>query len=349
MPDWSLVRRVLLVRLRSIGDTVLMTPCLAALKSWRPDIEISVLTEPLSAPLLEDHPLLDRLIIAGPDLAARARVAFDLGWRQFDAAFNMHGGTTGMILTRLSRARHTFAFRGHRQSWLMSGRAPSPDVILGRSRIHSVEQQLALLHWAGVPWPEGRPALSLALPAEAQASARARYGFAAIAPSAAIESKRWTAAGFAEVVDHLNDTWSLPSVVIAGPGREMLAREVSALSRAKPEVVSGMRLKEVMALLDASAVFVGNDSGPAHIAAAFARPLVVIFGSSNVDVWHPWTESVYRVVKSGDPLDEQAIKQIPPGEVIAALDEVLHLAEDAVSSNLINYERSEARARNKNS
>ena len=338
LPDWSLVSRVLLIRLRSIGYTVLMTPCLAALKSWRPDIEISVLLEPLSAPLLEDHPQVDRLIVSGPDLPSRARLAREMPGGRFDVAFNMHGGTTGMMMARLSAARHTVAFRGHRQSWLVSARAPGPDLILGRARIHSVEQQLALLHWAGVPWPASRPVLSLALSAEAQAKARARLDalnlaeakgarrFAVIAPSAATEAKRWTESGFASVVDHLNDKWGLPSVVIAGPAQEKLARRVSALARTKPAVVSDLSLKELMALIRASELFVGNDSGPAHIAAAFARPVVVVFGASNVDVWHPWTESVYRVVSSNGPDAEQRIKQISARKVTAAADEALETA-----------------------
>ena len=70
-PDWSRIRRVLLVRLRSIGDTVLMTPCLEALKSWRPELEVTVLMEPLSAPILEAHPLIDQLIVAEKSFAAR--------------------------------------------------------------------------------------------------------------------------------------------------------------------------------------------------------------------------------------------------------------------------------------
>ena len=322
--------------MRSIGDTVLMTPCLAALKTWRPDIEISVLIEPLSAPLLEDHPQVDRLVVAGSGLAARGRLALALRRDRFDAAFNMHGGTTGMILARLSGARYTFAFRGHRQSWLLCGRAPSPDSILGRERIHSVEQQLALLGWAGVPWPEGRPALSLALSGDARAKTRARLEsigfrpegarFAVIAPSAALESKRWTASGFAATVDHLGRRWGFQSVVVAGPGQEGLAREVAALAREKPAIISGLSLKELMALIAMSGLFVGNDSGPAHIAAAFARPLVVIFGASNVDVWRPWTESAYRTVASTRPRYARAIKDVSDGEVAAAIDETLESA-----------------------
>ncbi len=223
--DWSLVRRVLLVRLRSIGDTVLMTPCLAALKSWRPDIRLTVLSEPLSAPLLEDHPHVDDLIVAPPGLGARARILSRLRREQFDVAFNMHGGTTATFLTRLSGARRSVGYKGYRYSWMLDARAPAPDVILGRRLIHSVEQQLALLGWAGVPWPASGPHLSLAISGAAKASIKARLDetglgdarFALIAPSAAFEAKRWNAAGFAAVVDHFRDRYNLPSLVIAGP------------------------------------------------------------------------------------------------------------------------------------
>ncbi|HJQ68278.1 MAG TPA: glycosyltransferase family 9 protein [Blastocatellia bacterium] len=332
--DWSKVRRVLLVRLRSIGDTVLMTPCLAALKSWRPDLRLTVLSEPLSAPLLEDHPHVDDLIVAPAGLAARARAVGRLRRERFDVAFNMHGGTTATFLTSLSGARRSVGYKGYRYSWLLDDRATAPDVILGRGLIHSVEQQLALLLWAGVPWPAEGPRLSLNLSEPARVRARARLDeadsgqsrFALIAPSAAFESKRWKAAGFAAVVDHLARIYNLPCLVVAGPGQEQVAREVSEWAHSKPKVLAGLSLKELMALIDMAAIFVGNDSGPAHIAAALSRPMAVVFGSSDVRVWRPWTESVYRVIESaGLP-----IEQVPDARVIAAVDDVMQSAANQI-------------------
>ncbi len=326
LPDWSRARSVLLIRLRSIGDTALMTPCLSAIKTWRTDIKISVVSEPLSAPLLEDHPLVDELIRVESSLSSRARLIRALRPERFDIAFNMHGGTTATVMARLAGARQQVAFAGHRLTELLTHRAPSPDVILGRSRIHSVEQQLALLHWSGVPWPD-EPRLILFVSHEAEESARTRIErigglrgepFAIIAPSAAMESKRWTTAGFSSIADHLREHWNLPSIVIAGPGQEAFAEEVSAKARSRPPVLARLSLKELMAIIKMSALFVGNDSGPAHIAAAFNRPMVVLFGSSNPAVWHPWTDAPYRVVHA-----ENAIEMIPSSSVSASVDEVL--------------------------
>lgn len=339
MLDPSRVQSVLLIRLRSIGDTVLMTPCLAALKSWHPNIQITVLSEPLAAPLLEDHPLVDDLIITENSITSRARLIAQLRDRGFDVAFNMHGGPTGAMLARLSGAKRSVGYRGLPLSWLLSGRAPAPDVILGRPRIHSVEQQLALLNWAGLPWPAFRPQLSLALSSEAKLRVTEKLralgiserigDFACIVPGGATESKRWTTEGFAAVADHLIERWSLPSLVIAGPGQQELAREVAATTRVRSAVVDRLSLKELVALLGMARVFIGNDGGPMHIAAALGPPIVSVWGSSDPTVWHPWTGAPYRIVEGGSRARDGAIKEIPVSEVIEAVEEVLELALEA--------------------
>jgi len=340
---------VLLVRLRSIGDTVLMTPCLQALKDFQPTVETSVVTEPLAAPVLEGHPLLDHLFVASRTLASRLGLAARLRGEDFDVAFNLHGGSTAMLLTALSGAKHTIGFRDQPMSWLLRERAPAPEVILGRTRIHSVEQQLALLRFTGVPIPP-QPVLSIAISSEAAASARSKLiaagltaasltagRFAIVAPGAAFESKRWGAPHFASAIDHLDSRWQLESIVIAGPGQQQLASEVASLSHSNPRVLSNVSLAELEAVIgNFGRVFVGNDSGPMHIAAALGCPVLAIFGSSNPDVWHPWTRNVYRVIggERGTPDSDVrgSIEAISVSDVTAALDEVIESAASRAAS-----------------
>jgi heptosyltransferase III len=360
LPDWSAARNVLLIRLRSIGDMVLMTPCLAALKSLRPALQVAVVSEPLAAPIMEDHPLVDHLIVADKSLGGRARLIGELRRRHYDVAFNLHGGTTATWLARLAGANCTIGYENCRHSQWLDRRAPNAEVILGRKPLHSVEHQLALLHWAGVPWPQGRLQLSLAVSSDAERNVREKLNaacvaqadrvrnvdditrgqFAVVAPAAAFESKRWTAEGFAQVANHLRDGWRLPSVVVAGPGQEPLASTVAA--QAGAVALAGLTLKELIALINLSQAFVGNDSGPMHIAAALRRPLVAVFGSSNPVVWHPWTDSPYRVVgaegrseapgqwpkdtNTPDADGSFAICRVSAAEVVSALDDVLKLA-----------------------
>jgi ADP-heptose:LPS heptosyltransferase len=339
---------VLLVRLRSIGDTVLMTPCLAALKTWRPDLKVYVLSESLASPLLEKHPLIDQLFLAPESTASRLGLISQLRQHSPDVAFNLHGGSTGAILSRLSGATHSIGYKGLSCSWLLSDRAPAPDQILGKKKIHSVEQQLALLRWSGVSAAPSNPALKLEVSSSARervvqklialglpfSSDSSRGGFACIVPGAAFESKRWRAEGFAEVADYLSQRWGLRSVIVAGPGQESLATRVTNATRTKPVVISGLTLKELEALIEMSFLFVGNDSGPMHIAAAFDRPIVVTWGSSDADVWHPWTVAPWKIVRASSANKEKSadgshsIKQISSGDVTAAVDEVLQRALD---------------------
>jgi ADP-heptose:LPS heptosyltransferase len=161
--------------------------------------------------------------------------------------------------------------------------------------------------------------------------------FAIVAPGAAFESKRWGAREFASVIDHLSGRWNLESIVVTGPGQEHIAGEVAGLSRSKPWVLSEISLAELKAVVGIfGRVFVGNDSGPMHIAAAFGCPVVAVFGSSNPDVWRPWTSAPCRVLGgergAADSNVRGSIAKVGAPEVIAAVDEVLESASTRAAS-----------------
>jgi ADP-heptose:LPS heptosyltransferase len=317
-----------------------MTPCLEALHSFSPSIEIAVVTEPLAVPILEGHPLISNLIVAGPNTLSRLKAITRIRRWKPDVAFNLHGGTTGMLMAAMSKAYYSAGYGSQRGSALLSTPAPDPEIILGREKIHSVEQQLALLYWTGVPWIQ-KPDLDVPRAFDAAARIRGKLisigvepsllqsrRIACIAPGAAFESKRWHAEGFSAVVSHLADRWALESVILAGPGQESLAQEVGLRSGRRPFVLTGLDLKELVVLLSANVcLFVGNDSGPMHIAAAVRCPVVAVFGSSNPDVWHPWTDSAYRVIGgergTPDSNSRDSIDRVETSSVISAVDAVL--------------------------
>src|SRR5262249_28880348 len=137
-----------------------------------------------------------------------------------------------------------------------------------------------------------------------------------------------------DVVDHLSHNWKLWSIIVAGPGQEQLANTVASACLVKPAVLSGLSLKELTALLGQARLFVGNDSGPMHIAAAVGSPIVAVRGSSDPTVWQPWTEAPYRLVEAGSEDEtgrggDGAIKKITSRNVIAAVDEVVEAALEA--------------------
>jgi lipopolysaccharide heptosyltransferase II len=340
---WTDVRRVLLVRLRSIGDTVLATPALHALRRFLPRAEIDILLEDWVAPVLEGFPEVNRVItVERGNLAARARVAKELRGARYDVAFNLHGGTTATILLRASGARHRVGYRSYRYSRLYNHAAPPANQLWGKAATHSVEQQLALLGWTGVPVTD-RPRTRLAVTPGASASIRERLRaeeidegaqVALFHTAAAFETKQWAPVNFARVAEALAAR-GLRVVAIAAAGEIETINALTKNSATPIAAFTDLCLPEVTALAARSSLFVGNDSGIAHMASAVGTPSVVIFGSSNVEHWRPWANPLSEIVSEELPCQPcpgytcaefaqpECIRRIPVERVLQAIERVI--------------------------
>jgi predicted lipopolysaccharide heptosyltransferase III len=308
--DWSGVRRVLVVRLRSIGDTVLSTPSLYALRRFLPEAQIDLLLEDWVAPLMDGNPDASRILtVRRNSTASRLALVRRLRAARYDVAFNLHGGSTAALLTRASGARERVGYASYRFGKLHNHTAPPATDLWRQAKTHSVEQQLGLLGWTGVPVTD-RPATRLFVADETDARIRRRLDaagvgaaqpFALFHPAAAFDSKRWDAHNFARVADLLHER-GLAVVAVAAPGEIDVVRAFAESARAARVVsCNDLSLPEVTALAARARLFVGNDSGIAHIAAAVGAPSVVVFGSSNVAHWRPWTRAPAEVVREEMP------------------------------------------------
>ena len=349
--DWSDVHRILIVRLRSIGDTVLTTPSLFALRRFVPQAQIHILLEDWVAPVLDGSDLVDRVITLPRDsTSARARLARELRSTRYDVVYNLHGGTTATFITRATGAKHRVGFENYQYARLHNHVAPSPLTIWQRPTLHSVEQQLALVGWTGVPVTDrpqtrlkvtGSASMSVAKKLDALA-VRSNESIAMIHPTAAFDTKQWAVENFARVAEQLRKR-SLTPVVVVAPNEKEIAQALIAQSSAAPAVLSDLSLPEVTALASRARLFVGNDSGVAHIAAAAGAPCVVIFGSSNRNHWRPWTTQPNEIVFEELPCQPchgyfcaefdkpECILRVPVERVIAAVDRILNdrnLAEE---------------------
>jgi heptosyltransferase-3 len=339
--NWQDVRKVLLVRLRSIGDSVLTTPSILALRRFLPDAEIDILLEDWVAPVLAGHHALNRIVtLEGRSFSSRARVAREIRANRYDVVYNLHGGTTATFLTRATGARHRVGYATYQYAQLHNHIAPSPLLLWGQEKTHSAEQQLALLGWTGVPVTD-RPATELSITQQAiesvdkhlEGAGLAAGKFAVIHPAAAFATKQWAAEKFARIAEFLAER-GIPSVAVAAKHESELINEV--ISHSSTRIVSfSFALPEVVALASRARLFIGNDSGIAHIAAAVNTPSVVIFGSSNIAHWRPWTNAANEIVY--EELDCQpchgyycekferpeCIIRVPVTRVSAAIDRLL--------------------------
>jgi heptosyltransferase III len=336
---WQDVRRVLVVKLRSIGDTVLTTPSLIALRRFLPDAQVDILLEDWVAPVLDGFSDVDNVIVTGRSFSARTRAAAKLRRTNYDVAFNLHGGSTSTLLTFASGARHRIGVSDHRYSFLYTQMLPSAADFWRRDKTHSVEQQLAVLGHAGVPVKDG-PRTRLAVTDDALAAVQERLAgehinrFALLHPATAYATKRWSAANFAAVAAHLA-RHGLETVAAGAANERPMLDELAQMCSARLTIVDDMTLPQIIALASLAEVFVGNDSGIAHIAAAVNTPVVVVFGSSNRAHWHPWTDAPFEMVYKGfdcQPCagysctafaEPRCILEVTAASVIGAIDRVL--------------------------
>lgn len=339
--DWKSVRRVLVVRLRSIGDTVLATPSLIALKQFLPEAQVDILLEDWVAPILDGFPAVDNIVAVGKSGRSRFATSWSIRRAKYDVVFNLHGGTTGTFFTFASGAPHRVGYSHYQYKFLYNHVLTSSADFWGRDVTHSAEQQLAMLGYVGVPVDseiktrltvnnKSLKSLEQKFPAKAHTPLSELDRFVLMHPAAAFGSKQWPVARFARTAEVLAGK-NLKTVAVAAGNETGVLDQLRAESNAEIICFNDLNLPEITALASRASLFVGNDSGIAHIAAAVGTPSVVIFGSSNVDHWRPWTNSPNEVVTekraSSDSLGEQtktqSISAVTVEQVTSAIERVL--------------------------
>ncbi len=352
--DWENVKRVLVVRLRSIGDTVLVTPSLISLRRFLPNVRIDILLEDWVAPILEGFDAIDNIISVGSSSTERLKTGRLIRRNKYDVVFNLHGGTTATFFTRASGARHRVGYAYYQYNFLHNHLLTSSADYWHRENTHSAEQQLALLGFVGVPvhdLPKTRlVATEQALKSlEAKFKAKTQSGsvgtdcgsgwlntvkYALLHPASSFFTKQWATENFARTAEFLAEK-GFQTVAVASKNESRVLDDLKRESVVPVITFDDLTLPEITALASKASIFVGNDSGIAHIAAAVQTPTVVIFGSSNRNHWCPWTDAPneivfeefgcqpcpgYECAEFGEP---RCILSVPTNAVIKAIKNVM--------------------------
>jgi lipopolysaccharide heptosyltransferase II len=301
--------KILLVRLRQIGDVVFTTPAIAALADRFPSAQLTYLVEPAAAPVVAANPRLAKVIVAPrargasgflSDLALGRRLARE----RFDVAIDFHGGPRASLLTWLSRAPRRIGYDVIGRSWLYTDRVPRARELRPR---HSVENQWDLLVPLGVA-PADRERHPVEMPVDADAAARVRARLAdqgitsrsrivVMHVSAGNPFRRWPIDAFAEVAAGVaRHDPAVHVIVTSGPSEADAASRV--IDDARARLAGGDRgrilacgefsLAELRALVEHAALYVGGDSGPMHIAATSRVPIVSLYGPTLPVRSEPW-------------------------------------------------------------
>ena len=305
LPELPSGARILIIRLRSIGDIILLTPTLWLLKEWRPDLRLSVMVEPRFRELLHGNPAVEEILIPGEGsgarkLLSRMQVIRQLRQRRYSVCVNLHGGPTSRMLTNWCAAPWRVGFHHHRGAGAYNIVIPDALTIMNKPSLHTAEHQAAAFFHLGLP-PTPVPRARIFSGKEYAAwwdAQRASLGiassrpYAIVHPTAAYKTKQWAAEGFARIGSYLEDEAGIAPIYSCGPGEEAVLDAVEKAAGKRVRRLRGLGLAQFAAALTEARLFVGNDSGPAHMAAALARPVVVIFGSSSSPIWGPWPPNV---------------------------------------------------------
>lgn len=301
-------KRFLLIQLADIGDLIVTTPAIAALREAHPDAHLTLLTTTYSAPVIERTNLVNEIITLDRQQfnsstamlrPANLRRLFDLRKGHYDTVvyfhhFTLRLGTLKFALIALAAGAKQRVGLDNGNGWFLTDRLPDG----GFGAKHQAQYWLDLV---GLVDADSSPRAAVVQINEAipQTDSVKRV---VIHPGSGGYSlaRRWDAAKFAAVADALHETYGA-EILLVGGVNDNTAEVKSAMKNQPVDFTGKTTLSSLAGLIADADLFIGADSGVMHLAAAAGTPVVVVFGPSNPDAWSPWTPNGQSIVVRSAP------------------------------------------------
>lgn len=294
------INRILVIKLRAVGDVLLSTIVLRSLRAYFPEAQIDFCTEPPARDIVARNPDLSRVILYDRRKAGALHYIQAVRRGGYDLVFDLFGNPRSALLTRLSGApvRVGYDFRGRRYAYTHVV-APRGD------RVHNTQFNLDALEALGIPivdrtipfyyapederyvaeilgefFPDGRPFVGLNIGAG---------GY----------TRRWPLERYAELADRLVEKFGVGILLPWGPGQLPEVEEVKGLMAQEGVIPPPTTLPQLGVLLKKCAFVVTNDTGPMHIAAVVGTPVLAIYGPTNPLLQGPYGEGHLVVRREG--------------------------------------------------
>jgi ADP-heptose:LPS heptosyltransferase len=313
---------ILLIRLRLIGDVVFTTPVIRALRRALPDAYLAYLVEEDAAAVVTGNPHLDEVIAVRRSRGlARIfddlRLASQLRRRRFDTVIDMHGGPRSGWLTLATGAPQRIGYAIPGREWMYTRSVPRPRDLRPR---HSVVNQWDLLEavtgWNGTAPDPVRDAVEMAANPRAERSVAERltargvladHELIVVHVTAGNRFRQWPEEAFIRLLVGLSASAGRRVIVSAGPADRAAAARILGAARRRLDEPHAARivdfgefdLAELRALVSRSRLFIGGDTGPLHIAATTATPVVGIYGPTLPVRSAPWRNPAYATESVG--------------------------------------------------
>jgi lipopolysaccharide heptosyltransferase II len=296
--------KLLVLALRALGDMVLITPIVRALKQRAGFDSLTLVVDAFGAEVFTHNPWVDRLIVldrvAHRRLPWPSRLAADwtlmrtLRRENYDVAVDLFAGPRSALLTRVSGAPRRYGqdARGRGRGFYYTDR-----IVVQEPGRHLVEQKLQVIRpLIGASQPE--LSLEVVLTDQERAWAKAALQERGFVPTRRLVGffpgggwghKQWPIERFAALGDRLMQVGETEILVVGGERDREACRAVAARLRRPPLLFDELTsLRQTMGLIASTDVFVSNDTGPMHVAVALGRPTIALFGPSDVTKYRPW-------------------------------------------------------------
>jgi predicted lipopolysaccharide heptosyltransferase III len=324
--------KILLIQLKRIGDLVLTTPAIAALREKFPDAKISLIVSPGCAELLPAISKIDNKLVVN-NMASWLEITRT----HFDYAIDFTRNDRSSFLTRLSRAKTRIASERRKQKSTFRSRAYNTFVPAKLKQLHTVDYHLRLLEPLGIAGT--KPSIQLKIPETARKKAselRTKHKidnqFIVFHPGSARAEKFWEPDRWADVIAHAPDDWAIILTGGTSALEQNHLREIKSKLRRKIVDLSDQTdLLTLAALISQARLLVTVDSAPMHFAAAARIPQIALFGPTNPFHWRPRdTPALILQGASTTPLQDFSpdqprvpMKQISTQAVIDAMNALL--------------------------
>jgi heptosyltransferase I len=322
----------LIVRLGSLGDIIHAIPAAAALRVRYPGARIDWLVDPLYVPVVQLVEGLNDVIPISPrgHASTLLRTIRQLRRTRYDAAVDLQGLLKSAVLTRAGGARRVIGLPREdlREPLARIFYTETPDP--GRDP-HVIHKSLMLMRALGCEDLQIRFPLKKVstVTGEAVAAGFGSEGYALINPGAAWPNKRWLPERFGALAAEMRARIGVRSLVVWGPGEEVIASLVVSASGGAAELAPPTDMLDLFAIARRARVAVSGDTGPLHIAAAVGTPAVALFGPTFVERNGPWDRNdvtITRAQRCGCHyerrcrLAQPCIEDIGVAEVVAAVE-----------------------------
>jgi heptosyltransferase I len=299
--------RVCIVMMSAVGDAVHVLPVLNSLKRHAPDARVTWILQPGPMSLVRGHPAVDDIVVFDRARGVRAflDVRRELATREFDVVVDLQVYFKAGIVTSFTRAPVKLGFdraRARDMNWLFTNRRIQPH-----EPQHVQDQYFEFLTELGVP--VGEVTWNLGPWDDERAAQRAFFApierpAASIVVATSKPQKDWIPERWAETADALYYDFGLQPVLVGGRSPRELAAEQIIRARARAPLVSalGSGLRNLVGILDGSALVLSPDTGPLHMAVALDRPVISLMGYTNPRRTGPYRRFHELVVDAyGDP------------------------------------------------